>query len=409
MLDPLRFGAALGVAVFHLMFYSWAGSSVAAPQSFEHLFAANLQFPNAAPYTWFLWVGVEIFFVISGFVIANSANNATAKDFLFGRALRLYPAVWVASTLSLLVLLFFARDKASQLFLPYLQAMLLIPKGITGQWLDAVYWTLAAEMAFYALVFCSLLTKKVTLRHLAWGLTIYSAAFNAFSMVVLSGVLQNDMLYWVVLMFRVPGATWLLNHGCFFALGIWLFMSTNRTLTTGERVAVAVAFLSGVAEVYYFSHFLLHAIPAISDQSAIAPILVWAASVLLIAIAANKNRRAAGTASAEAPAYLRTVGLITYPLYLIHNVTGTAVIRVLVDAGMDATLALWLGLGLVTLLCWFVCAKIEPAIRHALKIFVSNLKLRPKTVPVPTLPAALPGLRLPVPMPVRAQVTPVSR
>ena len=409
MLDPLRFGAALGVAVFHLMFYSWAGSSVAAPQSFEHLFAANIQFPNAAPYTWFLWVGVEIFFVISGFVIANSANNATAKDFLFGRALRLYPAVWVASTLSLLVLLFFARDKASQFFLPYLQAMLLIPKGITGQWLDAVYWTLAAEMAFYALVFCSLLTKKVTLRHLAWGLTIYSAAFNAFSMVVLSGVLQNDMLYWVVLMFRVPGATWLLNHGCFFALGIWLFMSANRTLTTGERVAVAVAFLSGVAEVYYFSHFLLHAIPAISDQSAIAPILVWAASVLLIAIAANKNRRAAGTASAEAPAYLRTLGLITYPLYLIHNVTGTAVIRVLVDAGIDATLALWLGLGLLTLLCWFVCAKIEPAVRHALKTFVSNLKLRPKTVPVPTLPAALPGLRLPVPMPVRAQVTPVSR
>ncbi len=37
-------------------------------------------------------------------------------------------------------------------------------------------------MAFYGLVFCTLLTKKVTLRHLAWGLTIYSAVFNAFSM-----------------------------------------------------------------------------------------------------------------------------------------------------------------------------------------------------------------------------------
>ncbi len=110
----------------------------------------------------------------------------------------------------------------------YIQAMLLIPKGIKGQWLDCIYWTLAAEMAFYALVFCTLLTKKVTLRHLAWGLTIYSAVFNAFSMLVLSGAIQSDMLYWVVLMFRVPGATWLLCHGCFFAFGIWLFISANR-------------------------------------------------------------------------------------------------------------------------------------------------------------------------------------
>ena len=114
-------------------------------------------------------------------------------------------------------------------------------------------------------MFCTLLTKKVTLRHLAWGLTIHSAAFNAFSMAVLSGAIQSDMLYWVVLMFRVPGATWLLNHGCFFALGIWLFISANRTLTALEWFAVAVTCLSGCAEIYYFSHFLLNAIPAISD------------------------------------------------------------------------------------------------------------------------------------------------
>src|ERR1700710_2285244 len=158
LLDPLRFGTALGVAIFHQMFWSWAWVSIGHP-GFERTVAADVLYPSAAPFTWFGWVGVEIFFVISGFVIANSASKSSAREFLCGRALRLYPAVWVCSTLTFLVLLCFAPGKASEFMGPYLSAMLLIPKGIKGQWLDCIYWTLAAEMAFYGLVFCSLVTK----------------------------------------------------------------------------------------------------------------------------------------------------------------------------------------------------------------------------------------------------------
>jgi peptidoglycan/LPS O-acetylase OafA/YrhL len=347
-------------------------------------------------------VGVEIFFVISGFVIANSASKSSATEFFFSRALRLYPAVWVCSTVTFIVLLLFASGSASEFILPYIRAMLLIPKGIRGQWIDCIYWTLAAEMAFYGLVFCALLTKKVTLWHLAWGLTIYSAVFNAFSMLVLSGAIRSDMLYWVVLMFRVPGATWLLGHGCFFALGIWMFISANRKLTVREQFAVAVTCLSGCAEIYYFSSFLLTNIPAISDQSAFVPIVVWAAAVLLIAVAANRSRRSAGTASPEAPGYLRTLGLITYPLYLTHNVIGSAISRVLIDAGLDASLALWVGLGMLVLVCWLICAKIEPAIRRLLSEIFSSFRLFPKTEPPSSLPSPPPGL--PLPLPIRAKV-----
>jgi peptidoglycan/LPS O-acetylase OafA/YrhL len=391
LLDPLRFGAALGVAIFHQMFWSWAWVSIGVP-GFERYVAADVLYPSAAPFTWFGWVGVEIFFVISGFVIANSASKSSPTEFLLGRALRLYPAVWVCATAAFLVLVLFGSGTASEFILPYIHAMLLVPKGVTGQWLDGVYWTLAAEMAFYGLVFCAMLTKKITLRHLAWGLTIYSAVFNAVALLVLSCTTFPDLPYLVILMFRVPCAAFLLTHGCFFALGIWLFISANRKLTGLECLAVAITCLSGAAEIYFFASFFLTSIPAISDQSALVPIMVWAAAVGLIAYCANRNKRSAATASPEAPAYWRTLGLITYPLYLTHNIIGTAIIRVLVDAGLDAASAVWVQLGILVLVCWFICAKIEPAIRGAMTQTIAYFGQLPERLPASRRPRFSRGL-----------------
>lgn len=342
--------------------------------------------------------------MISGFVIANSACQSSPGAFLLGRALRLYPAVWVCATATFLVLLLFGSGPASELILPYIHAMLMVPKGVTGQWLDEVYWTLAAETAFYGLVFCAMLTQKITLRHLAFGLTIYSAIFNAVALLVMSCTTPSDLPYLVILMFRVPCAAFLLSHGCFFALGIWLFISANRQLTALERIAVAVTCVSGAAEIYFFASFFLTSIPAIADQSALVPIMVWAAAVLLIALAAKTNRQSVGTASPEAPAYLRTLGLITYPLYLTHNVIGTALIRALVVSGLDATSALWITLALLVLVCWFICVKIEPAVRFALTQALSHLGELPARRPRSRRPALARGLQLQLPTSVKVKV-----
>ncbi|WP_247769418.1 hypothetical protein [Bradyrhizobium sp. 192] len=112
----------------------------------------------------------------------------------------------------------------------------------------------------------------------------------------------------------------------------------------------------------------------------------------------------AGTASPEAPAYLRTLGLITYPLYLTHNVIGAAIIRALVDAGLDATSALWIALGLLVLVCWFICAKIEPAVRCALMQALAHFGKLPKRQPASRRPALARGLHLPLPVPVKVNV-----
>ena len=77
-IDLIRFACAFGVAAFHL---TW-------------------KTPETAWWMPVGWVGVQVFFVISGLVIANSAHGATPRQFLTSRFLRLYPAAWCAAAIS---------------------------------------------------------------------------------------------------------------------------------------------------------------------------------------------------------------------------------------------------------------------------------------------------------------------
>jgi peptidoglycan/LPS O-acetylase OafA/YrhL len=114
-----------------------------------------------------------------------------------------------------------------------------------------------------------------------------------------------------------------------------------------------------------------------------------------------RKRRSAPAVSREAPACFRTLGLITYPLYLTHNVIGTAIIRVLVDAGLDPTSALWVALGMLVLVCWFICTRIEPAIRGAMTQTIAYFGQLPERLPASKRPRFSRGLGLRLPMPAK--------
>ena len=86
--------------------------------------------------------GVQLFFVISGFVIFMSIEKVKSPfEFLYKRFVRLYPTFWMSLFLTFFFLFFFGPDlikpKYSQLFVN----LTMVPKIFGFKAVDGVYWT----------------------------------------------------------------------------------------------------------------------------------------------------------------------------------------------------------------------------------------------------------------------------
>ncbi len=86
LLDCLRLCAALGVVCFHWFFNGFGDGKITAFED-PHWREAWSRFGD---------LGVDLFFLISGFVIAQSALYISPERFAVARAVRIYPAFLVA-------------------------------------------------------------------------------------------------------------------------------------------------------------------------------------------------------------------------------------------------------------------------------------------------------------------------
>ncbi len=97
-------------------------------------------------------VGVNLFFVISGFVMALVARDAHWIDFIGARVIRIYPIYWFYTSLVLIVFLI-RPEMVNQSFAhppSILKSYLLWPEDVLP--LLAVGWTLIHEMYFYVVM-----------------------------------------------------------------------------------------------------------------------------------------------------------------------------------------------------------------------------------------------------------------
>lgn len=94
--------------------------------------------------------GIDLFFIISGFVIFMSLNKVnTSLDFIINRISRLYPTYWTCVTFTyvLMCLLKQAPDITQ-----YLANMTMFQFYLRSPDIDGPYWTMIIEMIFYVCI-----------------------------------------------------------------------------------------------------------------------------------------------------------------------------------------------------------------------------------------------------------------
>ncbi len=118
---------------------------------FDHI---TLDRPQGKNFWVYGLTGVDLFFMISGFVIFMSLEHTkNAKDFVIRRITRLYPAYWVClSITSLLLITLHIQELGDISLIRYLGNFTMFQMYLGQPHIDPAYWTLTIELCFYLLM-----------------------------------------------------------------------------------------------------------------------------------------------------------------------------------------------------------------------------------------------------------------
>ncbi|MER7191604.1 acyltransferase family protein [Streptomyces flaveolus] len=293
-LDGLRFLAALAVVLFHFVGQTRWGMIAVWGRPYQETF------PDAHRYFAFGRLGVDLFFLISGFVICMSAWGRTPRDFFISRVTRLYPMYWVAIAVSASVIYLFdtpfGHPNPRLLFANL--TMLQTPLGVDN--LDSVYWTLWPELCFY-LTFVVVVWKGLTYQRVVIFCGLWTVA----------AVLAPSA--------HIPLLTLMVNptSAPFFIAGMAFYLMYRYRPTPLLWGIVAMSWLLAL-------HFLLAPRGGRNNWETWAPwrgwlVLVTTVFFLLIAVIAL------GWTSRIRWRWLTVAGTLTFPLYLLHDVIGMTI------------------------------------------------------------------------------------
>ncbi|SHN04892.1 acyltransferase family protein [Streptomyces yunnanensis] len=292
VLDGLRLLAALMVVFYHY---------VALARPWGH--STDAIFPTAHRLAQYGWLGVEVFFLISGFVICMSVWGRTVGEFAVSRLTRLFPAYWVGILLTVLVVKMWPEVASLRGWDTVITNLTMLQGGNNTPNVDPVYWTLFVELKFY-LIMVVVVLFGVTYRNCLILCGVWTAA------AALAPVMNTPLLT----AFAMP------QYAPFFIAGIAFYLMRRFR---PNAILWAIVILQLLLAQRYIDYRLATNL----GKAAVDALPTWPARFLIIAAFAVVGAIALGAFDRIQWKWLTTAGALTYPLYVIHMNIGMTLIH----------------------------------------------------------------------------------
>lgn len=335
-LDLLRLAAALAVVFFHYFFRGAAAEGALAEG-----------YPSVAPFALYGYLGVNLFFLISGFVIAWSAEGRFWQEFAIARFVRLFPGYLLCMTITFVIVMAFGAPLFSTSLGQYAANLSMFAPALGQPFMDGVYWSILLELVFYGWVTLALLGGVFQ----KWKLGLI------FAWLAISA--SNEFF----IESRAARLLFITEFGPFFAAGALVHHIHAHGRSLAALLLLGAAFLLSCSTLSVTQHWMLreYGIAVSQPHLVIANIVMH--SLLIGAILLR---------SYVVPSALTlALGGLTYPLYLLHQKIGYIAINT--AAPLVGKWAAALGcVALMVLLSWVIWQYFERAAQRRVKTWIGG-------------------------------------
>jgi len=242
------------------------------------------------------YLGVQLFFGVSGYLILMSTTNRSAWQFAEGRIKRIYPLYWMAIILITAITFLPTLSKTHPGFWQFLASSTMFPTAFNQGWVDGAHWFMLVEIQLYVFIFAVLKVgagKYLPTIFPIWSIVIfiwYLFELKRFSIwylygpfsFICGGAIIYSIKQWGWTPLRAAGLITAVSGGLYSRVGSLDKLSEIRNTQYSDKVVTVIV-------LFIFGLLLLTLLPKVSNIHIPGAVFF---------------------------------GAITYPLFLIHGRLG---------------------------------------------------------------------------------------